>query len=218
MNNTPLFVAALLSCGCVGTDVGNPETRTELEFGVPTPVQTHAQALTSEGYEVEALTVVVASVSGSPDCQGPPKSFADATTVDLLTGSKVILTASEPTICRLTVDFEQPDGDWLEMTLLSPDGRTLSITGTKKDGLRYRGDIPLGQGPLLSSHPILPWILEEKVALDVLPDGALISDTQNVPLFRSFLKAFIPNARLYLDENGNSTVDDSEDAVAEFEP
>lgn len=208
------IMALFVASGCVGTDVGNPQTNTpsELEFVVPV-VQTSTKALVSEDWTIQTLEVYIDSLTGvatggsNPDIvlvNGPVK-------IDLVgLATPLEFETNVDTVQQLGVVFEREAAPWLEAEFISPDGRMIFIEASNTNRIRYKGEIPLDQGLLFSTHPVLPWLVQKADSLAALANNTTISETNEPQLFRSFLKAFAPDAKLYLDKDKNSKFDEQD--------
>ncbi len=212
--------ALILASGCVGTDVGNPETSpTELEFVVP-EMQTNMQALMAAGWTIKTLDVHVEGLGALAKNETTPE-------LTLVSGSKIDLVGISPrlefesnveSVEQLEIRFERESAPWLEAEFVSADGRVIFIEASNPDRIRYSGEIPMNEGLLFSTHPVLSWLTEETSTLEALPNESLISETHEPQLFRSFLKAFAPNAKLFLDKDKNSKFDLQDQNVGIPEP
>ncbi len=205
-----LFVAS----GCVGTDVGNPQTHTpsELEFVVPV-VETTAQALMSEGWTIQTLEIYVDSLSAVATGEANPEIVLlnGPVKIDLVgLPAPLEFEANAETVQQLAVSFERESAPWLEAELISPDGRVIFIEASSTNRIRYKGEIPLAEGLLFSTHPVLPWLVEEADSLASLAGNSTISETNEPQLLRSFLRAFAPDAKLFLDKDKNSKFDEQD--------
>lgn len=204
------MTACILAAGCVGTDVGNPETPpAQLEFVVP-DYETMTQALMIEGWTIRTFDVYVEGLSTvAAGGANPEIALIDSPTkIDLLADSQMLEFETDATEAeQLTVRFARESAPWLEVELVDAAGRVVSIEATNPDRIRYKGEIPLNQGILFSAHPVLPWLSEEADSLAALSDDALISESNEPQLLQSFLRAFAPNANLYLDRDKNKKLD-----------
>ena len=223
--NTRTFLSTALAlffvAGCVGTDVGNPETSpSELEFVVP-ETQTNTQALMAAGWTIKTLEVHVDGLGAvsttAPNAElnlvsGPAK-------IDLVGLSTLIeFNSNVETVEQMEIRFERESAPWLEAEFVAADGRVIFIEASNPNRIRYAGEIPLKDGLLFSTHPVLPWLSEEEVLLAELPNESVISETSEPRLFRSFLRAFAPNAKLFLDKDKNSKLDLDDQTVGIPEP
>ena len=205
-----------LAASCVGTDVGNPQTQSEIEFVVPT--RTTTLELGAENYTINTFRLHVSNATAAHGCNGRPESVAPSGYIDFLQMTKLTVVTNADVICRLQISFAKEGDSWLDLAFTHTDGRVIHVEATKPDSLKYRGEIPLGGPTLFSSHPVLDWFVGEKVALDALPDGAVINEDSYAPLHRSLLKSLLPDARLLVDANQNEGLDDADEEVALPEP
>ncbi len=214
-------LALILTSGCVGTDVGNPETSpTELEFVVP-EVQTNIQALVAEGWTIKTLDVHIEGLSAVSDQEPNPELtlVSGPSKIDLVgISTRLEFESNVDSVQQLEIRFERDSAPWLEAEFVAEDGRVIFVEASNPDRIRYSGEIPLNEGLLFSTHPVLPWLTEEAASLEALPDGALISETNEPQLFRSFLRAFAPNAKLFLDKDKNSKFDLQDQNIGIPEP
>lgn len=209
-------LALILASGCVGTDVGNPATSTELEFVVP-ELQTNTQALVAAGWTVKTLDVHIDALSAVADNDPNPELIlvSGPSRIDLVGISpRLEFESNLNSVQKLEIQFERDSAPWLEAEFVAADGRVIFIEASNPDRIRYSGEIPLNEGLLFSTHPVLPWLIEETEALEALPSETLISETNEPQLFRSFLRAFAPNAKLFLDKDKNSKFDPQDQSVA----
>jgi hypothetical protein len=197
-------LALVLASGCVGTDVGNPGTSpTELEFVVP-EVQTSMQALVAVGWTIKTLDVHIEGLGAVSDNEPNPELnlVSGPSKFDLVGISRRLeFESNVDLVQQLEIRFERDSAPWLEAEFVAADGRVIFIEATNPDRIRYSGEIPLNEGLLFSTHPVLSWLTEETTALEALPNQALISETNEPQLFRSFLKAFAPHAKLFVDRD-----------------
>lgn len=209
--------SVFILAACVGTDVGNPASdgSATVEFVVPEQ-HTTAQALSAQGWTIKRFEVGVQGVEVMPACEDDPVALPFEPTVLDFLGNKrsVDVDAEEEVVCKLTFNFGDGEASWLFVDLQHTDGRDVSIRGTNPDRIRYAGTVPLRGTRLYSRHAVLPWFVEESDALDALPDGATIDENEHPRVFRSFLRALLPNARLLLDEDRGGSLDAGDRAVA----
>lgn len=221
MNKFSTAILLLSLSGCVGTDVGNPSTESAtVEFVVP-EVETAAQALSAEGWNIKRLEVQVQSINVETGCDS--ETYVEVTRqpeqLDLVGANRRIsFQAPVPQTCKMEVNFGADNTPWLLAEFVHTTGTRILIEGTAPDRIKYAGNVPLENRLLFSTHPILPWFTEAKTELEALPDGTRLTETENPQLYRSFLRAFLPNARLFVDKDDNGRFEPDDDNVGNAEP
>lgn len=228
-----LLPAILVTLGCVGTDVGNPQDTPDsgddrIALGLAADITTASQSLVQGGLEIEAAWTVVESISLRRDCDGASANFVSEGpfVVNLLEPQSYPIpltrSAESPDYCRLSVLFapakstdtgpEALRGNWL---LLSGNvsGTPFTITASRAERLRFVGrSAPIRLeaneiNALFADLGLLEWLAEN--VSDIEEELTLDDDTVG-PLGPSLRFAIRSQARLYRDDNQNSRVDPDE--------
>ncbi len=226
MRNHIIMIASVALTGCVGTDVGNPETSnndgTEVVFTTEVVDDPTLNGLTVRGATLEEAWVTIDNIELRRDCSASNAEIFDGPYyVDLLADEKmpIPIELGDQDYCRLTinlspnVDGPEPLGQRSVFAAgTRADGAPFEISGVSYVNLRFKGargnsiQVPKRT---LGNLAVFSWVANG--GIDALDQSELaISDLDAPNLFNEFERSLKEDSRVHADGNRDGRIDPDE--------
>lgn len=203
--------------GCVGTDVGNPQTDSDVEltFSVETHTESQVQALQQQGIELAKATMILESVELRKECSGEEGIITTGPfVIDLLEETTIKLQNAGPgTYCRASFHFAdriKTITPWLVLEGTLPDGTVFSVEGKRGEVLTLNGNADLILDDDGTSLNLSFDVFDTLSDLEGSDTPLLISEDSNIPAYNAIRQNLRTSVLLYKDSNRNRVVEADE--------
>lgn len=209
-----LIPILILASGCVGTDVGNPQDKNDVDVTITleTDFQTTTQALEAEGFSIIEANATLFAVELSKSCDADESALTQGPfPVGLLNAESIPVETQGPgTYCKATFSFgeaNKPLENWLEISGTLPDEREFRIEAKRSEKLNFNGResfvVDEDGASFNLSFEALNWLKDA-----ALPDEnpVIISDNSNAALYNQFRQYFREQSKLYKDTNRDNII------------
>jgi hypothetical protein len=233
-----LFVGATLP-GCVGTDVGNPETDVEVDVKGYDDSDTAPNALTlPSGLRIESAWISMSQFEfrRGEDCSKSTDIVDQPILVDVIANQTVserpMFSTDAGDYCRLDAGFVPWETDVPEGAPDAIEGYSVVVEGARADGtdfiVRSDMDMPLqladqnsvfalreGTERLIIGFAVNEWFNENLLDMIDADEEPIIIDSSSHPaVYAQFNNALRRSSRLFRDSNADNALDISELASA----
>lgn len=212
-----LLFCAFLGSGCVGTDVGNPQTDSDLDltFSIDVETQTQIQGLHQNGIHLTKVQMILESVELQKGCDDERIVSKGPFVIDLLEETTITLLNSGPgTYCRVAFHFGErtkSDSTWLVLDGSVGEDVEFRIEGKRHETLTINGNSNLFLDADGTSLNLSFAIFQALETINSESDSpVLISEDSNIPLYNTIRQEIRNTARLFKDNNRNQVVDADE--------